>query len=396
MVVPGRTFSLALGLLAACADGSMTSADIQTDEAGAIGSGVQLDFSRFDQALQAAIDDHNMTAPADAQIAGASAVVVHEKHGVLHTQGFGSYAAERLYLIASSSKILSVGVLMRLADQGMLDIDAPVGTYLADWGDTQAAKITVAQLVSNSSGLPSLAEVSAAATDTASPYYSNLCQYQEQGTLQECAKLLYATEPPREPDTMFAYGGSQWQLAGAVAEKVSGRTWADLIDETYLTPCDVPSLGYTNQFGKAGTGYPTFFMGQRENLPSTLNPSIEGGAYVTVDDYGKLLTMHLRGGTCGDERVLSEAATARMQRNRLSEYGATTGNPNSPGYGLGFWVNEQAHIVTDPGAYGAFPMLDLERRYGVFIAMEVTSEVGVAIGGSVKPTLDAIFDEAAL
>jgi hypothetical protein len=39
-------------------------------------------------------------------------------------------------------------------------------------------------------------------------------------------------------------------------------------------------------------------------------------------------------------------------------------------------------------------LLDLKRRYGVFIAIELTSDVGTKIGAAVKPSLDAIFDEA--
>ena len=352
-----------------------------------------IDFTRFDAALQKAIDDHNASSPN--KIKGASAAVVHEQLGVLHTQGYGEFAKDRLYLIASSSKILSVGVLMRLADQGKLDIDAPIGNYLGAWGETQASEITVAQLVSNSSGLPSLTEVSAAGTDMSSPFVSNLCQYSEAGSLKDCGKVLYETDPPREPDTMFAYGGSQWQLAGAVAEVVSGESWASLIDSTYREPCDVPTLGYTNQFGKSGgLGYPEFFQAKKENLPVTQNPSIEGGAFVTVGDYAKLLVMHLRGGTCGDNRVLSEAATVRMREDRVAEYNGSTGNANAPGYGLGFWINEANQVVTDPGAYGSFPLLDLKRRYGVFIAIELSSEVGTKLGAAVKPSLDAIFDEA--
>jgi CubicO group peptidase (beta-lactamase class C family) len=358
----------------------------------------KLDFSRFDDALEAAIAKYNAGAADTAQILGASAVVVHEKLGTVHTHGYGAYDADRLYLIASSSKILSVGVLMRLADQGKLDIDQPIGTYLKDWGDSdsKAMDITAAQLLSNSSGLPSLSEVSAAASDTTSPYYSNLCQYTEAGTLQDCGKVLYATDPPRKPDTMFAYGGSQWQLAGALAEHVSGSSWADLIADAYVKPCGVPSLGYTNQFGKAGTGYPAFFMGDAANLPVTDNPSIEGGAYVSAPDYGKLLLMHLRGGKCDDTRVLSEDAVLRMQRNRIGDYGGTTGDANEPGYGLGFWVNEQTKVIVDPGAYGAYPVLDLARRYGALIAIEVTSDVGVQLGLATKPSLDAIFDDAKL
>jgi len=365
------------------------------DADGTSEHGHQIDFARFDAALQKAIDDHNASSPN--KIAGASAAIVHEKLGVLHTQGYGEFAADRLYLIASSSKILSVGVLMRLADQGKLNIDAPIGTYLKDWGDTKASTVTVAQLVSNSSGLPSLSEVSAAASDPNSPFVSNLCQYQDTGALQDCGKVLYATEPPRAPDTVFAYGGSQWQLAGAVAEVVSGESWETLIDSTYRQPCDVPTLGYTNQFGKSGgLGYPPFFQAKKENLPVTNNPNIEGGAFVTVGDYAKLLVMHLRGGTCGETRVLSPEATARMQQDRVATYRGSTGNANAPGYGLGFWINEANQVVTDPGAYGSFPLLDLKRRYGVFIAIELSSEVGTKLGTAVKPTLDAIFDEAAI
>jgi CubicO group peptidase (beta-lactamase class C family) len=395
----GLTLLLTVGALGAC-DDSNEPAEHGHDDGGAHdgdehgdGDAAKIDFARFDEALEKAIAAHN--AGEGTKIMGASAAVVHEKRGVLHTKGYGDYAADRLYLIASSSKILSVGVLMRLADQGKLDIDAPLGDYLSAWGDTEVSKVTVAQLVSNSSGMPSLSEVVGAATDTSSPYVADLCQYTDQGKLQDCGKLLYATEPPRKPATEFAYGGSQWQLAGAVAEVVSGKSWADLIDETYRTPCDVPTLGFSNQFGKtSGFDYPAFFQAKKENLPVTENPSIEGGAFVTVGDYAKLLVMHLRGGKCGDTQVLSEAAVARMQEDTVAAYGGSTGNAGAPGYGLGFWINEAGEFVTDPGAYGSFPLLDQKRRYGVFIAIEVSSEVGGKLGTAVKPSLDAIFDEA--
>ena len=398
-----RIFSLVLsavvcGAASGCGDDAEQSQSPQV-QAGAPASadaGVKLDFSRFDKALTDAIEAYN-TEHSATPLAGASAVIVHEKLGTVHSHGYGEFAEDRLFLIASSSKILSAGVLMRLADQGKLDVDAPIGQYLGDWGKTKASQITAAQLVSNSSGLPSLSEVSGAANDPKSPFTSNLCQYTDAGSLRDCGKVLYSTEPPRAPASMFAYGGSQWQLAGAVAEVVSGKPWAELSDETYVKPCEVASLGFTNQFGSSGgLGYPAFFKADRANLPETKNPSIEGGAFVNAQDYGKLLLMHLRGGRCGDKRVLSEAATARMQKNRIKEYGGTTGSPAQPGYGLGFWTNESGKVITDGGAYGSFPLLDLERRYGIFIVIESTSEVGGQLGNKVKPVVDSIFDDAKL
>ena len=357
------------------------------------------EFSAFDEALNGAIADYNQTAPQNKKLRGASAVVVHRERGVVYASGYLQYGADRVYLLASASKILSVGVLMRLADQGLLDLDAAIHRYLPDWSESGAGEVTVAQLLSNSSGLASLAEVSSSLTG-GGPYSAQGCQYLFTSVLGTCGQAIYGAEPPRAPDTTFAYGGSQWQLAGALAERVSGKSWAQLVRETYVEPCGTESLGYTNHFLRAldPLWYPAFFSGDVAALPVTENPSIEGGGYMTAPDYGKLLLMHLRGGTCGDQRVLSEDAVARMQTERVrSTYNATvrTGYlPGTWGYGLGWFVNEEQQLLVDPGAYGAVALLDQKREYGAFIALEASSMVGTSIALRVKPALDAIFDAA--
>lgn len=409
----------ALSLLSACAedkddpalsatDASATAAPTgSTGDGGTAGDG-GLDFKSFDDALQTAITNYNATdAGAALPILGASAVVVHKDLGAVHSKGFGQFAADRLYLIASASKILSVGVLKRLEDQGKVDFNVPISKYLgAGWGEHKT-NVSLAQLFSNSSGLPSLSEIlKLSSTPTAellAQYNAHLCQYAPAGTLSDCGKSIYQDDMPgnnRAPDKVFLYGGSQWQLAGAVAEVVSGKTWAELIKETYVTPCGVPSIGYTNPYGQAGVsplGYPSFDANQAK-LPVSSNPSIEGGGYATAPDYAKLLLMHLRGGKCGDTSVLSADAVATMQKDRVAAYGGTpstgaaaTGTSIFTGYGLGWWISEQ--MIADPGAYGAFPFLDLKRGYGAIIMLEVSSAVGGQVGLAVKPSLDAIFDK---
>jgi CubicO group peptidase (beta-lactamase class C family) len=351
-------------------------------------------FATFDKAVNDFIASYNKSdAGAAAPIKGATAVVL-DKSKVLHQKAYGEHELDRNYLIASASKILSVGVIMKLADEQKLDINEPIKTYLPEWGDTPVGEVTAAQLFSNSSGMPSLAEVSAAARDLSGPLASNLCQYAPDGDLQTCGQVLYKTEPPREPNSEFAYGGSQWQLGGALAEVVSEKSWAELIDETYVKPCKVPSLGYTNQFAKWSLGYPPAaeFDGDVSKLPETQNPSIEGGAYINIVDYAKLLQMHLNGGKCGNERVLSPEAVKTMQEDWVAKYEGDTKNPRLPGYGLGWWVNEQDGFVADPGAYGAFPWIDNERGYAAMVIIEVSSAVGAQLAFSTKPILDAMFD----
>ena len=380
-------------LLAACASfacsGSGSPAASQAADAGADVQGPSLDFTAFDSAVKAFL--------AQKGLPGASAVVVQKDYGIVHEMGYGQFAANRLYLIASSSKVMSVGILMRLADEGKLDINAPISNYLSAFG-TYKTDISVAQLVSNSSGLVTLAD---------NPLYGPyLCQYLSGGTLTDCAKTIYTANDSADvhpPDTKFDYGGGAWQLAGGIAEVVSGKPWAELVKEAYVDPCGTSSIGYNNQYQRAfgvndgGVGaalaYPPFFQADAGSLMLTQNPSVEGGAYTTAHDYGKILLMHLRGGVCDGGRVLSEASVATMQEDRIGRvYGGSTSDPNLQGYGLGWWV-DRAHpgVVADPGAYGAIPFLDVPRKYAAMILLEASATDGGEILQITKPTLDAIF-----
>ncbi|HKP58187.1 MAG TPA: serine hydrolase domain-containing protein [Polyangiales bacterium] len=351
-----------------------------------------LDFSAFDAAVNQFIERHNSSGARP--IAGASVVVV-DAANLLHAQGYGRYAADRLYLIASASKILSAGVIMRLCDQRTLRLDEPLRTYVPDWPASGTGDVTLAQLLSSSSGLPSVMEVTATLENLRDPYAVHLYQFVPQGTLQETGLRIYKTEPPRKPNTHFAYGGSQWQLAGAIAEIASGKSWAQLVRETYVEPCGVPSLGYTNPFASART-YPPEFDGVVANLPSTDNPNIEGGAYITAPDYGKLLQLHLNHGLSGTERVLSEASVAIMQQDWIAKYGGKVVSPSpiqyGEGYGLGWWINTEHDYLVAPGTYGAFAWLDRKRRYAAISIIENGHVIGGTLALEVKPIMDALID----
>jgi CubicO group peptidase (beta-lactamase class C family) len=367
-----------IGVAAACSDSSPSAPDAPVNPSG-------LDFTAFDSAMS--------TTLAAQGLAGASVVVVQKDSGIVHLAGYGSYDKNRLYLLASASKILSVGVLMRLADQHVIDIDAPVGTYVgALWGSKKAS-ITIAQMLSNSSGLVGL---------TDDPLYQPyLCQYRHAGALTDCARTIYQAADSNDivpPDTRFRYGGGQWQLAGGIAEVASGKSWAELVNETYVEPCGTTSLGYTNQFSGGTRGYPRSFTGDPSDVVTTDNPNVEGGGYITAGDYGKILLMHLRGGTCGSTRVLSDSAVSHMQQDRIAEvYDGSTDKSLLQGYGLGWWI-DRSHpgVVADIGLYGATPWLDTKRGYGAMILIEGNSALGAQLWLTTKPILDAMFDAAHL
>src|SRR5690606_32180498 len=191
----------------------------------------------------------------------------------------------------SSSKQITAGVLLHLQDRGVIDLHAPVADAVP-WGAANP-DITPAQLVSSRSGLVGLLP------EAAYPPY--ICQFLAAGDVEDCAETIFTTTDDDAdqvpPDTEFRYGGAQWQVAGGIAEVVSGTSWTELVEEIYVEPCGLETLGYNNHFGalSAGFEYPEQVDGDLTFLPPTDNPSLEGGAYVNVPDYGRLLQMRLAG-----------------------------------------------------------------------------------------------------
>jgi CubicO group peptidase (beta-lactamase class C family) len=178
----------------------------------------------------------------------------------------------------------------------------------------------------------------------------------------------------------------QWQIAGALAEAVSGKTWDELIDEIYIQPCGVESLGYHNHWSAAsGFDYPSDL--DPASLPSTDNPHMEGGVAIDPLDYAELLLMHLREGECDGGRVLSPEAVARAHTDRVAEYG-DAGSPNT-GYGMGWWVERDSTRIQDGGAYGSMPWLDTDNGYGAYLVIEADSGIGRRLYDEVVPLVEA-------
>lgn len=371
-----------LGSLVACSsdgdrgDPSPKPTDAPRDE-------VARDFAEVEAAIDEFVEEEGLN--------GAGFVVVDRDEGIVAEHYAGVFDADRVSLVASSSKMITAGVLMRLHDEGLLDVDAPVAEVV-DWGAANP-DIAPVHLLSNSSGLVGLAD-----NPTFAPY---ICQYLHAGTMQGCAEQIFTTPDDDAevvpPDTRFRYGGGQWQVAGAIAEIASGSSWAELIEQTYAEPCGVDTLGYNNHYtvlvGEGGPfAYPHQFDGDPSVLEPTDNPNMEGGAYISAPDYAQLLLMHLRGGRCGDEQVLSAESVDRMHTDRVQDtYGGDTGlaggEPRAAaGYGLGWWVGaDDPSYVQDGGSFGSVPWLDLEDGYGAYLVIEATSRQGQRLAEQLRP-----------
>ncbi|MEM8924267.1 MAG: serine hydrolase [Actinomycetota bacterium] len=349
---------------ASTADASSTATETEQAEAPVAEPDAD-PFDRITATVEAFVEDE--------QLEGAGLLIVDVDDGVVYEEYFGAFGPDRISLIASASKMISAGVLLKLQQDGLLDLDAPVEDQVG-WA-VGNPDITPAQLVSNSAGLVGLRP---------DPLYAPyLCQWAAATTLQQCGETVFTTTADDDdqipPDTGFRYGGAQWQIAGAVAESVSGKSWAELIDEIYVEPCGVESLGYINLgavLTASTSGYPTVFGGEPDSVEPSDNPNIEGGAYITAPDYATLLLMHLRDGTCGDEEIFSRQSLDTMYADRIDEVYDGDAWGGDFGYGMGWWIDRTTGRIADPGAWGASPWLDLDDGYGAYLIIEDSSDNG--------------------
>ena len=341
----------AISLFSACGGGGSDSPPPPPSDAGGTAPPADEtpDFSAVDEAFQNFLENSPI-------FDGISYVVV-DADSTLHMAAFGDHTEDTIVMLASTSKVPAVMTLLALEEDPNVDfvMDRPIREILpfdGVYGDR-----TPEQLVSNTSGIPGLRQLSL--------YGPHLCQYSFDETIgfEACGEVLLSVPLPDSHDagSIFDYGGSQWQLAGVTASIVANATWNQLVDQYLGTPCGLEVFTFGNMWEDL-----TQWDGTASSLRGQGNPNIEGGAITNLADYATLLQVHLNGGYCGETRVLSESALAEM---RIDRGGVVAENPVP--YGMGWWIRtDMPGIYEDPGAFGSVSFLDIERGFGGYVAID--------------------------
>jgi len=342
---------------------------------GAGGTSEKYDFSAVDSAAAAFVETFN-------SVEGLTLAVVRKDEGLIYEKGYGEFESDRISLIASTSKVPAAGVILTLVDDGLLELDRPVAEYL-DWGDYHPT-VTIEQLLSMMSGIEGWPEA------------NHTCVHDPATTVKECGRAVFEDESRSVlPGEEFRYSGSAWQLAGAVAEVVSGKNWAELLDDRLVEPCGLLNTGFVSTDSQLD--YPEGFNGDPANLPPSDNPEIGGGEYTTVNDYSKVLLMHLHAGRCGQEIVLSPELVQRMQEELAPEGADFPPWTLSPAvnYGMGwFRYEDDPQLLVDPGAWGAKAVLHPDEGWGAILIIEANFTLGNLMYNDIVPVIRAALLDA--
>ena len=335
------------------------------------------DFSKIDSRFQEFLDSTDDTE-------GVSYTIVDAELGTVHEAALGDHDIDLIAMLASTSKVPSSMLLMAINEDPSVNfsISEEIEKYLP-WEGVYGDRTTV-QLLSNTSGIPGL--------ESLDDYGLHLCQFQSFGTLKDCGKVIYQNElkGTLPAGSVYDYGGSQWQLAGLVAEQVTGKSWSQLVEHYLAKPCELEVFEYGNMWSSLGA-----WDGTPDSLRGQSNPHIGGGAISNMRDYAKILMSHLRGGWCAGNKILSIDGIEQLQTNRAEEFRRN--------YGMGWRISYSAdkipYLYWDPGAFGAVAWIDTIRGIGGYMAIDDydTSSSSAAINLlvlEVIPLIESAIDAA--
>jgi CubicO group peptidase (beta-lactamase class C family) len=147
------------------------------------------------------------------------------------------------YLIASISKWLTSTALLKLAEAGKLELDAPISTYLPDYRADTGAKVKLRHLMTNVSGVPN-----GFATWTKANPDPDL--FKKPITTAQAVKLWCSGDLLFEPGSKFDYVMTNWVILTAIIEAVCDEAYADAMSKLVIaplglartTPIDPPDL----------------------------------------------------------------------------------------------------------------------------------------------------------
>ncbi len=286
---------------------------------------------------------------------------------ILYEKALGNQSIDSFLPIASSSKVPSAVVILTLVQEGLLDLDKPISTYLQghiNWPSDKAS-ITIRMLLNHTSGLQSY------------PF----CLNRRRETLKECAQEIANAPLEFTPGTKFAYGGGSFQVAGYVAEVVSDKSWNDLFHERLAAPLGLEKFTYSG-----GT------------LGSDTNPRIAGGASSTAYDYIKILQMILSNRNYNPEVfVLSPEIIKMMSTSQIAGLPIVSSPAEDyllPGYSFGFWISDPSihpasngPELSNPGALGCTPWVDFDLDYSAVLLIRANTSKGMDIWDTIRPII---------
>ncbi|WP_402468467.1 serine hydrolase domain-containing protein [Isoptericola aurantiacus] len=294
-----------------------------------------IDVAELDAALESAVARNQFSGVITVDVADRR--ILERAHGYAHRAHGVPNTPSTRFAVASGSKSVTALAVMRLVTDGSLGLDTTARSVLGDDLPLIDDAVTVEHLLTHTSGI--------------GDYLDEEADWEvDDHVLRSPVHLLTSAEaflpelegfaPSFPPGERFAYNNGGYVVLALIAERVSGRTFHDLV---HSEVCDRAGLDATRYLrsddlpADAALGYldPT---GNRTNvlhLPVLGNG--DGGLYTTAAD------LHRFWQALFDGRVVAAGTVAQMTRPRHDV------PAEDLRYGTGFWLHRTGPAVVLEG-----------------------------------------------
>ena len=269
----------------------------------------------------------------DFSVPGAAIAIIENGEVVLQ-KGYGYADAENKikvntntgFNIGSISKTIAAWGVMKLVQEGKIELDAPAEKYLTRWqlpkSDFNSEEVTIRRLLSHTAGLSLHGYPGWTPKDTL-PTIEESLDGKNNGP--------GGVEIILEPGTQYKYSGGGFTMLQLIIEEVTGQKFEDYMQAEILDP-----LGMTNSSYKIDDGILSASALEYDNYGEKIDFELftaqaAAGLHVTIEDFTKFAFASLYRNE--DHQEYSPVLSADAVRQMMEPSPATNGR-----YGLGYQV----------------------------------------------------------
>ena len=168
-----------------------------------------------------------------ALVAWQGKVVFEKGYGMANFEWKVANAPDTKFRLGSITKQFTSMLVMQQVAEGKIKLDGKLSDYLPYYRKDTGEKVTIHQLLTHTSGIPSYTE------------RADFAEFRQKSfTPEEFVKKFCSGDLQFEPGSKFHYDNSGYFLLGAILEKVTGKSYEELLQERIFGPLGMNDSGY--------------------------------------------------------------------------------------------------------------------------------------------------------
>lgn len=302
-------------------------------------------------------------------IPGVSILVIDNDHTWIRDYGYmnrehkTNFTSKSIIKVGDVSRVFTATAIMKLAEEGKIDIDAPIQTYIPEFTmkfHYPTNPITIRSLLADHSGLPMM---------YFKKWINDEIPFLED--LIDDLKEEYIAHPPNSYSAKSPIG---YSLLGVVIERVTGDNFYDFMNENILEPLQMNRSSFIIK-PELGLYLSPGHYKRKPYYEKYLRDTPNDGLYSSAKDLSNFVRMILNKGTFQGETFLNDSSIDEMLRQQNQDIALDLDKQ----FGLGWNLNNNDELsyvgtktveqVSGNLFYGSYILLLPESKFGLIVVM---------------------------